>query len=197
MAPTPVTPVPPKQTTLTQKPCVEARYTYKGKSARELPIKKGDILVLLSSSNRDWWKVELNGKQGFVPATYVRKIETPPTPSSTPPPPILSPPTTSTISMVTVASDNSVTSRQALLQGKWVDWLDYKYNYNNKIFIIYVHVYTCTWEEGRTSIPQQCALQNLPPTRLHSTAEFMMRYSHNMYILVHLCLRSKAYIMWL
>jgi hypothetical protein len=31
---------------------VKAMYTYKGKTARELSIKKGDILTLLNSSNK-------------------------------------------------------------------------------------------------------------------------------------------------
>ena len=34
------------------KPTVKAMYTYKGKTARELSIKKGDILTLLNSSNK-------------------------------------------------------------------------------------------------------------------------------------------------
>ena len=33
------------------------------------------MLVLLNSSNKDWWKVEVNDRQGFVPATYVKKLE--------------------------------------------------------------------------------------------------------------------------
>lgn len=102
-------PSPPPQTR------VKALYSYKGKSSRELAMKKGDLLVLLSDSNKDWWKVELNGKQGFVPATYVRKVETPPTPKSTPPPPSDTPPTPI---MVASAPDDSVASRQAQLQGK-------------------------------------------------------------------------------
>lgn len=87
---------------------VKALYTYKGKSARELPIRRGDILVLLNSANKDWWKVELDGKQGFVPSSYVRKIETPPTPV---------PPSPSLLSM-SVSVDDSVASRQAQLQAK-------------------------------------------------------------------------------
>lgn len=117
-APQPISPLiksPPSPPSPPPQPRVKALYNYKGKSTRELPIKKGDILVLLSDSNKDWWKVELNGKQGFVPATYVRKIETPPTPKSTPPPPTETPPTP-IINMV--APNDSVASRQAQLQGK-------------------------------------------------------------------------------
>ena len=37
-------------------------------------MKKGDVLTLLNSANKDWWKVELNDRQGFVPAAYVKKV---------------------------------------------------------------------------------------------------------------------------
>lgn len=87
---------------------VKALYTYKGKTARELPIKRGDTLILLNSANKDWWKVELNGRQGFVPSSYVRKIETPPTPV---------PPSPSLLSM-SASVDDSVALRQAQLQAK-------------------------------------------------------------------------------
>ena len=80
-------------------------------------VKKGDILLLVDDTNRDWWKVELNGKQGFVPANYVRKIETPPTPKSTPPPPMTPP--TSMVTMAMVAPDDSVMSRQGQLEVRY------------------------------------------------------------------------------
>ncbi len=57
------------------KECVVALYDYTEKSPREVSMKKGDILVLLNSSNKDWWKVEVNDRQGFVPAAYVKKID--------------------------------------------------------------------------------------------------------------------------
>ena len=38
-------------------------------------MKKGDVLTLLNSNNKDWWKVEVNDRQGFVPAAYVKKID--------------------------------------------------------------------------------------------------------------------------
>ncbi|MFH4975655.1 hypothetical protein AB6A40_002364 [Gnathostoma spinigerum] len=55
--------------------CVLALYDYTEKSPREVSIKKGDVLTLLNSSNKDWWKVEVNDRQGFVPAAYVKKVE--------------------------------------------------------------------------------------------------------------------------
>lgn len=58
------------------KECVVALYDYVEKSPREVSIKKGEIVPLLNSSNKDWWKVEVNDKQGFVPSSYVKKIDT-------------------------------------------------------------------------------------------------------------------------
>lgn len=54
---------------------VAALYDYTEKSPREVSMKKGDILSLLNSNNKDWWKVEVNDRQGFVPAAYVKRIE--------------------------------------------------------------------------------------------------------------------------
>ena len=52
-----------------------ALYDYAEKSPREVSMKKGDVLTLLNSNNKDWWKVEVNDRQGFVPAAYVKKID--------------------------------------------------------------------------------------------------------------------------
>lgn len=44
---------------------------------------KNNILVFspdLSRLLKDWWKVEVNDRQGFVPAAYVKKLD--PTQSS-------------------------------------------------------------------------------------------------------------------
>lgn len=60
---------------ITGKECVMALYDYAEKSPREVSMKKGDILTLLNSNNKDWWKVEVNDRQGFVPAAYVKKID--------------------------------------------------------------------------------------------------------------------------
>lgn len=54
---------------------VMALYDYTEKSPREVSMKKGDILTLLNSTNKDWWKVEANDRQGFVPAAYVKKLD--------------------------------------------------------------------------------------------------------------------------
>lgn len=54
---------------------VMALYDYTEKSPREVSMKKGDVLTLLNSNNKDWWKVEVNDRQGFVPAAYVKKMD--------------------------------------------------------------------------------------------------------------------------
>jgi len=60
---------------ITGKECVVALYDYVEKSPREVSMKKSDVLTLLNDTNKDWWKVEVNDRQGFVPAAYVKKIE--------------------------------------------------------------------------------------------------------------------------
>lgn len=57
-----------------KKEMVQLLYDY---SQHGVSVKKGDILPLLdSTSNKDWWKVELqNGKRDYVPANYVKKID--------------------------------------------------------------------------------------------------------------------------
>lgn len=59
------------------KDVVMALYDYQEKSPREVSIRKGDILTLLASNHKDWWKVEVNDRQGFVPAAYIKKVDAP------------------------------------------------------------------------------------------------------------------------
>ncbi|KAF5401772.1 Spectrin alpha chain non-erythrocytic [Paragonimus heterotremus] len=59
------------------KDVVMALYDYQEKSPREVSMRKGEILTLLASNHKDWWKVEVNDRQGFVPAAYVKKIDAP------------------------------------------------------------------------------------------------------------------------
>nr|1E7O_A Chain A, SPECTRIN ALPHA CHAIN [Gallus gallus] len=59
----------------TGKELVLVLYDYQEKSPRELTVKKGDILTLLNSTNKDWWKIEVNDRQGFVPAAYLKKLD--------------------------------------------------------------------------------------------------------------------------
>ena len=41
----------------------------------QVSIRKGDVVTLLNATNKDWWKVEVNDRQGFVPAAYVKRVE--------------------------------------------------------------------------------------------------------------------------
>jgi spectrin alpha len=54
---------------------VVALYDYVEKSPREISIKKGEVVLLLNANNKDWWKVEVNDRQGFVPASYVKRVD--------------------------------------------------------------------------------------------------------------------------
>lgn len=38
-------------------------------------MQKGQILTLLNSTNPNWWKVESDDRQGFVPASHVKKVD--------------------------------------------------------------------------------------------------------------------------
>lgn len=60
-----------------KKVVVIATSDYVEKSPREVSIKKGDVLTLLNCNHKDWWKVEINDRQGFVPASYVKRGEAP------------------------------------------------------------------------------------------------------------------------
>lgn len=62
-------------------------------------------------SSQDWWKVEFNGKQGFIPAAYVRKVTTPPSSSE-------STPASSTFSLNLTGQD-TVQTRQASIKSKY------------------------------------------------------------------------------
>ncbi|KAH8851040.1 Spectrin alpha chain [Schistosoma japonicum] len=59
------------------KDVVMALYDYQEKSPREVSMRKGEVLTLLASNHKDWWKVEVNDRQGFVPAAYVKKVDAP------------------------------------------------------------------------------------------------------------------------
>ncbi|RNA32314.1 spectrin alpha non-erythrocytic 1 [Brachionus plicatilis] len=60
---------------LGERQCVVVLYDYTEQSPRDVSVKKGDVLTLLNANNKDWWKVEINDRQGFVPAAYVKRIE--------------------------------------------------------------------------------------------------------------------------
>ncbi|KAM9686923.1 spectrin alpha chain, erythrocytic 1 isoform 1-T2 [Trichechus inunguis] len=53
---------------------VVALYDFEACNPLGVTMKKNDVLTLISSINKDWWKVEADDDQGFVPAVYVRKL---------------------------------------------------------------------------------------------------------------------------
>lgn len=60
---------------ISDKEVVEVLNDYEEQDPREISVKEGQILTLLNSSNRDWWKVESDDRQGFVPSSNVVRID--------------------------------------------------------------------------------------------------------------------------
>lgn len=58
---------------------VRALYDFVPSEAGELEFKKGDVIAVLESVYKDWWRGSLRGKRGIFPLNYVEKL-TDPTP---------------------------------------------------------------------------------------------------------------------
>ncbi|CAD6188004.1 unnamed protein product [Caenorhabditis auriculariae] len=54
---------------------VVALVDYRASSPNEVSFEKGAIFPVINSSDKDWWKVESNGRQGFVPSGHVKRVE--------------------------------------------------------------------------------------------------------------------------
>lgn len=54
---------------------VRALYDFTASEAGELSFRAGDVLEVLDSVYRDWWRGELRGTQGIFPVNYVEVIE--------------------------------------------------------------------------------------------------------------------------
>lgn len=48
---------------------------YEPKSPREIAVRKGNTVTLLSALHNEWWKVEVSDRQGFVPASCLKRID--------------------------------------------------------------------------------------------------------------------------
>lgn len=59
----------------TSKEMVLVLHDYDPKSPREIAVRKGDTVTLLNALHNDWWKVEVNDCQGFVPASCLRRVD--------------------------------------------------------------------------------------------------------------------------
>ncbi|PZC79602.1 hypothetical protein B5X24_HaOG216126 [Helicoverpa armigera] len=98
------------------KECVVALYDYAEKSPREVSMKRGDVLTLLNSNNKDWWKVEVNDRQGFVPAAYVKKIDA-----------------GLSSSQQNLADSSSIAARQNQIEGQYDNLLELARERQNKL----------------------------------------------------------------
>lgn len=58
---------------------VRALYDFAPSEPGELEFKKGDVIAVLESVYKDWWRGSLKGKTGIFPLNYVEKL-TDPTP---------------------------------------------------------------------------------------------------------------------
>ena len=58
-----------------------ALYDYEAQNEHQLSFKKDDKMNLIEKSQEQWWKVELNGKQGMVPITYIKEEGAPEAPN--------------------------------------------------------------------------------------------------------------------
>eukprot|EP00730_Choanoeca_flexa_P017829 TRINITY_DN8623_c0_g2_i2.p1 TRINITY_DN8623_c0_g2~~TRINITY_DN8623_c0_g2_i2.p1 ORF type:complete len:504 (+),score=128.29 TRINITY_DN8623_c0_g2_i2:270-1781(+) len=54
-----------------------ALYDYEARTADDLAFKKGEKLVILNSSDGDWWQAKSlsSGRQGYIPSNYVAQVQ--------------------------------------------------------------------------------------------------------------------------
>ncbi|KAM0750292.1 hypothetical protein T439DRAFT_326251 [Meredithblackwellia eburnea MCA 4105] len=57
---------------------VRALYDFETETPQELPLKKGDIIKVISCTYPAWWLGELRGRQGIFPTSYVEEMPEPP-----------------------------------------------------------------------------------------------------------------------
>lgn len=72
-------PPPPAGTTAATVSRVRALYDFTPSEPGELEFKRGDVIAVLESVYKDWWRGSLKGKTGIFPLNYVEKL-TDPTP---------------------------------------------------------------------------------------------------------------------
>ncbi|XP_026210649.1 intersectin-1 isoform X2 [Anabas testudineus] len=70
---TPTEPTPPKLTPASTALCqVIGMYDYVAQNDDELAFQKGQVITVLNKDDCDWWKGELNGREGLFPSNYVK-----------------------------------------------------------------------------------------------------------------------------
>lgn len=70
-------PVVPAGTTAATVSRVRALYDFVPSEPGELEFKKGDVIAVLESVYKDWWRGSLRGKTGIFPLNYVEKLSDP------------------------------------------------------------------------------------------------------------------------
>lgn len=68
---------PPQGTTAATVSRVRALFDFQPSEPGELQFKKGDIIAVLESVYKDWWKGSLRGQTGIFPLNYVEKLQDP------------------------------------------------------------------------------------------------------------------------
>jgi signal transducing adaptor molecule len=56
---------------------VRALYDFNPSEPGELQFRKGDVIAVLESVYKDWWKGSLRGQTGIFPLNYVEKLQDP------------------------------------------------------------------------------------------------------------------------
>ncbi|CAL8349406.1 unnamed protein product, partial [Boreogadus saida] len=70
---TPTEPLPPKLAPSHSALCqVIGMYDYVAQNDDELAFLKGQVITVISKDDCDWWKGELNGREGLFPSNYVK-----------------------------------------------------------------------------------------------------------------------------
>jgi len=67
----------PSGTTAATVSRVRALFDFIPSEAGELQFRKGDIIAVLESVYKDWWKGSLRGQTGIFPLNYVEKLQDP------------------------------------------------------------------------------------------------------------------------
>ena len=71
------TPTPSGGTTAATVSRVRALFDFVPSEPGELQFRKGDIIAVLESVYKDWWKGSLRGQTGIFPLNYVEKLQDP------------------------------------------------------------------------------------------------------------------------
>jgi hypothetical protein len=67
----------PAGTTVDTVSRVRALFDFQRSEPGELQFRKGDVIVVLESVYKDWWKGSLRGQIGIFPTNYVEKLSDP------------------------------------------------------------------------------------------------------------------------